>query len=183
MENKHTAVFGIFADTAAAEQSVALLKSAGFSDDSLSILVPDHESQQKFAHEKHTKAPEGTTAGVTMGGAVGGLVGLMAGAGAPFVFPGVGLLLAAGPIAGFLAGLGAGGAAGGIIGALIGMGIPEYEAKRYDNRLRGGGVLLSAHCTTSDQINTAKVLLKHAGAEDVSSIAEVTAPLWPPVML
>jgi len=183
MQDKHTAVFGIFPDTAKAEQAVSLLRNAEFPSDSLSILAPDHESQQKFAHEKHTKAPEGTAAGVTTGGAIGGLIGLMAGAGAPFVFPGVGLLLAAGPIAGALAGLGAGGAAGGVIGALIGLGIPEYEAKRYDNRIRGGGVLLSVHCTTSDQVETAKVLLRHSGAEDISSMAEVTAPLWPPVML
>ena len=183
MEDKHTAVFGIYADTAKAEQAVSLLKSAGFTGDSLSILVPDHESREKFAHEKHTKAPEGTTAGVITGGVIGGLIGLMAGAGAPFTFPGVGLLLAAGPIAGALAGLGAGGAGGGIIGALVGMGIPEYEAKRYDNRLRGGGVLLSVQCGTSDQIETAKVLLKYSGAEDIASTSEATAPMWPPVML
>ena len=183
MEDKHTAVFGIYPDTAKAEQAVSLLKAAGFAGDSLSILIPDHESREKFAHEKHTKAPEGTTAGVITGGAIGGLIGLMAGAGAPFTFPGVGLLLAAGPIAGALAGLGAGGAGGGIIGALIGMGIPEYEAKRYDNRLRGGGVLLSTHCDTSDEIETAKILLKHTGAEDIASTSEATAPMWPPVML
>jgi hypothetical protein len=183
MEDKHTAVFGIYPDIARAEQAISLLKTIGFPGDSLSILLPDHESKEKFAHEKHTKAPEGTTAGVITGGAIGGLIGLMAGAGAPFTFPGVGLLLAAGPIAGALAGLGAGGAGGGIVGALIGMGIPEYEAKRYDNRLRGGGVLFSVHCDTSDQINSAKVLLKYSGAEDIASTAETTAPMWPPVML
>jgi hypothetical protein len=112
-------VFGIYPDAAKAEQAISLLTSAEFARDSLSILTPDHESREKFAHEKHTKAPEGTTAGVISGGAIGGLIGLMAGAGAPFTFPGVGLLLAAGPIAGALAGLGAG---GGIIGGLIGLG-------------------------------------------------------------
>jgi Heat induced stress protein YflT domain len=183
MEDKHTAVFGIYPDAAKAEQAVSLLESAGFSRDSLSVLAPDQESAEKFAHEKHTKAPEATTAGVISGGAIGGLIGLMAGAGAPFTFPGVGLLLAAVPLAGALAGLGVGGAGGGIIGALIGIGIPEYEAKRYDNTLRGGGVLFSVHCATSGEIELAKALLKASGAEDIASTWEATAPMWPPVML
>ena len=183
MQDKHTAVFGIYPEAEKAEQAVSLLKSTLFPSDSLSVLLPDHESKEKFGHEKHTKAPEGTTAGGITGGVIGSLIGLMAGAGAPFTFPGVGLLLAAGPIAGALAGLGAGVAAGGIAGALIGMGIPEYEAKRYDNQLRGGGVLLSVHCDTSEQIKAAKELLKLTGAEDIASTQEVTAPLWPPVML
>ncbi len=183
MQDQHTAVFGIYPDVAKAEQAISLLKSSLFPADSLSILLPDHESREKFAHEKHTKAPEGATAGAITGGALGGLIGLMAGAGAPFTFPGVGLLLAAGPIVGALAGLGAGGTSGGVLGALIGMGIPEYEAKRYDNQLRGGGVLLSVHCDTSDQIQAAKVLLKYSGAEDVASTQEATAPMWPSVML
>ena len=183
MEDKRTAVFGIYPDTPKAEQAVSLLKASGFPADGISILLPDHESREKFAHEKHTKAPEGTTAGVIAGGAIGGVIGLLAGAGAPLTLPGAGLLLAAGPIAGALAGLGAGAAGGGIAGALIGMGIPEYEAKRYDNRLRGGGVLVSIHCDTSDQIDSAKVLLKYSGAEDIASTQEATARMWPPVML
>ena len=172
--DKHVAVFGIYPNPNRAAEAVSLLMRAGFPNDNLSVLVPDHEGKRKLGHEKHTKAPEGTAAGATTGGAIGGVIGLMAAAGAPLVFPGVGILLAAGPIAGTLAGIGAGGAVGGMIGALIGMGIPEYAAKRYDNGLRGGGVLLSAHCDTSDQIRSAKVLLKSSGAADISSTREAS---------
>src|SRR5205085_10094451 len=100
MEDKHVTVFGIYPDNASAEQAISLLRSAKFASDSVSVLLADHESQEKFAHEKHTKAPEGTVAGAATGGAIGGLLGFLAGAGAPLVFPGVGILLAAGPIAG-----------------------------------------------------------------------------------
>ena len=74
-----------------------------------------------------------------------------------------------------LAGLGVGGAVGGIIGALVGMGIPEYEAKRYEGHIKAGGVLLSVHCDTSEKIARAKDLLKHTGAQDISSSGEASA--------
>src|SRR5258706_9597051 len=141
---------------------------SGFSNDDISVLLPDNKSTREFAHEKNTKAPEGTTTGVTTGGAIGGTLGLLAGIGA-LAIPGVGPFIAAGPIMGALAGLGVGGAVGGFVGALVGMGIPEYEAKRYEGRLKNGGVLLSVHCDTSDEIKRAKELLKETGAEDVSS--------------
>jgi hypothetical protein len=111
---------------------------------------------------------------VTTGGVVGGTLGLLAGIGA-LAIPGVGPFIAAGPIMGALAGLGVGGAVGGLIGALVGMGIPEYEAKRYEGRIKEGGVLLSVHCDTADQIKRAKELLKNAGAEDISSTGESSA--------
>ncbi|MGD0302040.1 MAG: DUF3341 domain-containing protein, partial [Bryobacteraceae bacterium] len=127
----------------------------------ISVLLPDNQSSKEFAHEKNTKAPEGTTAGVTTGGAVGGTLGLLAGIGA-LAIPGVGPFIAAGPIMGALAGLGVGGAVGGLIGALVGIGMPEYEAKRYEGRIKNGGVLLSVHCDTSDEITRAKELLKRS---------------------
>ena len=174
MTSKKTAVFGIFKTRVRAEQSVDRLLAAGFRNDDISVLLPDSQSSKEFAHKKDTKAPEGTTAGVTAGGVVGGTLGLLAGIGA-LAIPGVGPFIAAGPIMGALAGLGVGGAVGGLIGALVGMGIPEYEAKRYEGRIKDGGVLLSVHCDTSDEIKRAKDLLEKTGAEDISSTGESSA--------
>ena len=151
------------------------LLAAGFTNGAISVLLPDDESSRAFAHEKNTKAPEGTATGVTAGGIIGGTLGLLAGIGA-LAIPGVGPLIAAGPIMGALAGLGVGGAVGGLVGALIGMGIPEYEAKRYEGRVKDGGTLLSVHCDTSDQINIAKSVLRESGAEDISSSGEASSP-------
>jgi hypothetical protein len=137
-------------------------------------MFPDVQSTKEFAHEKNTKAPEGTATGVTTGGAIGGTLGLLAGIGA-LAIPGVGPFIAAGPIMGALAGLGVGGAVGGLVGALVGMGIPEYEAKRYEGRVKDGGVLLSVHCDTSEEIKRAEDLLKGTGAEDISSAGEKAA--------
>jgi len=175
MENKKTAVFGIYPSVAQAERSVDTLLRAGFPNGAISVLLPDDASTRDFAHKKDTKAPEGTTTGVAAGGAIGGTLGLLAGIGA-IAIPGVGPFIAAGPIMGGLAGLGVGGAVGGLIGALVGMGIPEYEAKRYEGRVKNGGVLLSVHCNTSDEIKRAKELLKDTGAEDISSAGEASSP-------
>jgi hypothetical protein len=171
MTSKKTAVFGIYATPATAEAAVDHLLSKGFTDAAISVLLPDDESTRAFAHEKHTKAPEGTATGVTAGGIIGGSLGLLAGIGA-LAIPGVGPLIAAGPIMASLAGLGVGGAVGGFVGALVGMGIPEYEAKRYEGAVKGGGTLLSVHCDTSQQIDTAKDALKATGATDISSTSE-----------
>ena len=174
MAGKKTAVFGIYPSRLRAEESVDRLLAAGFSNDDISVLLPDNVSSKDFAHKKDTKAPEGTTAGVTTGGVIGGTLGLLAGIGS-LAIPGVGPFIAAGPIMGALAGLGVGGAVGGLIGALVGMGIPEYEAKRYEGRIKEGGVLLSVHCDTSDEIKRAKELLEHTGAQDISSSGEASA--------
>jgi hypothetical protein len=174
MAGKNTAVFGIYKSSAQAELAVDRILTAGFSNNDISVLLPDSRSSKEFAHEKNTKAPEGTTTGVTTGGVVGGTLGLLAGIGA-LAIPGVGPFIAAGPIMGALAGLGVGGAVGGLIGALVGMGIPEYEAKRYEGRVKDGGVLLSVHCDTSDEITRAKELLKMTGAEDIASTGEESA--------
>ena len=171
MAGKNTAVFGIYKNSGHAERAVDDLLRVGFSQNDISVLLPDAQSSKEFAHEKNTKAPEGTTTGVTAGGVIGGTLGLLAGIGA-LAIPGIGPFIAAGPIMGALAGLGVGGAVGGLVGALVGMGIPEYEAKRYEGRVKDGGVLLSVHCDTSEEITRAKDMLKQTGAEDISSSGE-----------
>jgi hypothetical protein len=175
MSSKNTAVFGIYATPATAENGVDHLLTLGFANSAISVLLPDDETTRAFAHEKNTKAPEGTAAGVTTGGIIGGTLGLLAGIGA-LAIPGVGPLIAAGPIMGALAGLGAGGAVGGIVGALVGMGIPEYEAKRFEGAVKNGGTLLSVHCDTSEQIEVAKDALKNTGARDIASTGEESSP-------
>jgi hypothetical protein len=171
MEGKNTSVFAIFQSRFAAESAVDRLMSDGFPSKSISVLMSDTRSSREFATEKNTKAPEGTAAGAGIGGTVGGALGLLAGLGA-LAIPGVGPMIAAGPIMGALAGIGVGGTVGGIVGALIGMGIPEYEAKRYEGRVKEGGVLVSVHCDTSEDISRAKDVLKNAGGGDISSSGE-----------
>jgi len=168
---KNTAVFGLYATPDIAETAVDHLLAAGFSNSDISVLLPDDDSTRAFAHEKHTKAPEGATTGVATGGVIGGTLGLLAGIGMLAV-PGVGPLIAAGPIMAALAGLGAGGAVGGIVGALVGMGIPEYEAKRFEGAVKDGGTLLSVHCDTAEDVTTAKLALKNTGAHDIAASGE-----------
>jgi tetrahydromethanopterin S-methyltransferase subunit C len=171
MPNKKTSVFGIYATPAAAEMAVDQLLATGFTNSAISVLLPDDESTRAFAHEKSTKAPEGTATGAATGGVLGGTLGLLAGIGA-LAIPGVGPLIAAGPIMATLTGVGVGGAVGGMVGALVGMGIPEYEAKRYEGAVKEGGTLLSVHCETSEQVDTAKNLLKETGGSDIASTRE-----------
>lgn len=171
MAGKNTAVFGIYPDRAAVEEGVEHLRSAGFRNTDISVLFPDNTGTKDFAHEKNTKAPEGATTGATAGGLAGGVLGWLTGAGL-LAIPGLGPFLAAGPIVAALAGAGAVGALGGMIGALVGMGIPEYEAKRFEGRIREGGVLLSVHCDTDDWVKRAKDVLHHTGAQDIASAGE-----------
>jgi hypothetical protein len=174
MAGKNTAVFGIFPTRSSAEQCVDSLLAAGYRNDDISVLMPDEDVTREFATEKNTKAPEGTTTGATAGGAIGGTLGLLAGIGA-LAIPGLGPFIAAGPIMGALAGIGSGAVVGGVIGALVGMGIPEYEAKRYEGRVKNGGILLSVHCDNSDWVDRAKEILKRNGADDISSAGEKSA--------
>lgn len=171
MAGKKTAVFGIYSSVGQAERAVDALVLDRFSNADVSVLLPDSQGSKDFAHEKNTKVPEGTTTGVAAGGTIGGTLGLLAGIGA-LAIPGLGPFIAAGPIMGALAGLGVGGAVGGLVGALVGMGIPEYEAKRYEGRVKDGGILLSVHCDTSEEITRAKNVLKRTGAEDIASAGE-----------
>ncbi|MGA9717413.1 MAG: general stress protein [Acidobacteriaceae bacterium] len=171
MAGKNTAAFGIYTSNSAAEVAVDRLIAAGFSKQDVSVLMADRKGSKDFAAEKNTKAPEGATTGVGVGGVVGGTLGLLAGLGA-LAIPGVGPLIAAGPIMGALAGLGVGGTVGGLVGALVGLGIPEYEAKRYEGRVKDGGVLLSVHCDSSEEVSRAKDILRKTGADDISSSGE-----------
>jgi hypothetical protein len=174
MAGKNKAVFGIYKTTGQAERVVERLMALGFSSDDVSVLVPYAHSSKQCANYKNTKAPEGTAAGATTGGVIGGALGLLAGVGA-LAIPGVGPFIAAGPVMAALAGLGAGGAAGGFIGALVGLGITEFEAKRYEGQIKGGGVILSVHSDTSEEVSRAKEALERTGAQDVSSTGEATA--------
>jgi hypothetical protein len=174
MATKNRAVFGIYKTTVLAEGAVNALVDDGFPSNDVSVLMADQESTREFAHHKDTKAPEGATAGATTGGVIGGTLGVLLGLGS-LAIPGVGPLIAAGPIVAGLAGLGAGGAVGGLLGALVGMGIPEYEAKRYDGHVKDGGVLLSVHCETPGEVLRAKELLKSTGAMDIASSGESAA--------
>src|SRR5579862_3384297 len=175
MAGKKTAVFGIYQNEKQAERTVDDLMAAGFSNDDISVLLPDNKGTRDFAHDKSTKAPEGTAAGVTTGGVIGGTLGLLAGIGV-LAIPGIGPFIAAGPIMTTLAGVGAGGTLGGIVGALVGMGIPEFEAKRYEGAVKSGGTLLSVHCDTTAQVDTAEQALRETGAKDISSTTEAGSP-------
>src|SRR4051812_923497 len=170
---KNTAVFGLYRDRTSVENAVDALRAQDFRNTDISVLFPENEGTKDFAHEKNTKAPEGTATGATSGAVIGGGLGWLAGIGA-LAIPGLGPFIAAGPIVAALAGAGVGGAVGGLTGALVGLGIPEYEAKRYEGRLKKGGILLSVHCDDSDWTKRAKNILERTGAEDVSSTGEAT---------
>ena len=165
------AVFALARDEAHACRIVDDLKSAGFSNQDISVLLSDRRSSREFAHEKETKAPEGATTGGITGGVLGGVLGWLAGIGA-LAIPGVGPLIAAGPIMAALGGSAVGMAAGGLIGALIGMGIPEYEAKRYEGAIKEGRVLISVHSENSDETARAKEIFERNGADDIATAHE-----------
>jgi len=173
-EDKKTAVFGIFGSVASADRAIDAVVKAGISPSAVSALLPENLGSKEIGTEKATKAPEGAAAGASSGAVVGGALGLLAGIGALAV-PGLGALIAAGPLVATLAGVGAGGVVGGFTGALIGLGIPEYEAKRYEGRLQKGAVLVSVHCNSSDEIKLAKSIMKNMGGEDISSTGEATS--------
>jgi hypothetical protein len=174
MAGKNTAAFGIYRDQASLERGVDALRASNFRAEDISVLFPENVGTKDFAHEKGTKAPEGAATGAGTGAAVGGVLGWLAGIGA-IAIPGVGPFIAAGPIMAALAGAGAGGAVGGLTGALVGMGIPEYEAKRYEGRIKEGGFLISVHCDNSEWTSKAKRILEETGAQDVSSTGEASA--------
>jgi hypothetical protein len=165
------AVFCIAQSVEQAEIIVDRLKTAGFSPNDISVLLPDKSGTKDFAHEKHTKAPEGAAIGGTTGFGVGAVLGWLAGIGS-LAIPGVGPFIAAGPIMGALGGAAVGTAVGSLTGALVGLGIPEYEAKRYEGKLKEGGVLISVHTESSEARSRAKEIFEEAHAEDISSTGE-----------
>jgi hypothetical protein len=170
----NTAVFGIYQDRVAVEEAITHLKSAGFRNTDISVLFPDNVGTKDFAHEKSTKAPEGAASGAGSGAVIGGTLGWLVGIGA-LAIPGLGPFIAAGPVVAALAGAGAMGVVGGLAGALIGMGIPEYEAKRFEGRIKAGGVLLSVHSDDDHWTRRAKQILEDTGAVDISSTSEAKA--------
>ena len=166
------ATFGVFPDRASFESAVDALRAAGFRASDISAVLPDRgHTNRDLAHEIHTKAPEGIAAGAGTGAAVGGVLGWLVGVGA-IAIPGVGQLIAAGPIVAALAGAGAAGAAGGLVGGLVGAGMPEIEAKRYAGRIRDGGYLLSVHCDDKEWAARAREVITSAGAQEVVSTPE-----------
>lgn len=172
MSGKKVGVFGIYSTRVATEEATDSLVRAGFPVSDISVLLPESlGGLRDMGTEKATKSPEGTAVGVTAGGVIGGTLGVLAGVGL-LAIPGLGPFIAAGPIMAGLAGLGVGGAVGGVTGALIGLGIPEFEAKRYEASLQKGGILLSVHCDTADEIKRAKEIMRLAGGEDVTSTGE-----------
>lgn len=173
MAGKNTAVFGLYPSLISVEIGVNELKSDGFNNTDISVLFPESAGTRDFAHEKNTKAPEGATTGAGTGVILGGALGWLMGIGALAV-PGLGPFIAAGPVMTALAGAGVGGTVGGIAGALIGMGIPEYEAKRYEGQVKNGGILLSVHSDNPESTRRAKEILKRTGAQDIASTGEAS---------
>ena len=174
MSAKNKAVFGIYMSQLDAENAVQGLKLAGFRSTDISILFPDNTGTKDLAVERNSKAPEGTAAGAGGGAVVGGVLGWLAGVGL-LAIPGLGMFVAAGPVMAMLSGIGVVGVLGGIAGALVGLGTPEYEAKRYEGRIRKGGILLSVHCDDREWVRSAREILVQTGAEDVSATSEAKA--------
>jgi hypothetical protein len=174
MPVKNISTFGIYPDTQTVTDAVAALKEAGFRSTDISVLYPDNLGSKDFAHEKHSKAPEGAVAGGGTGAVVGAALGWLAGAGTLLV-PGLEPFAVAGPVMGMLGGMGIGVTLGGLSGALMGAGVPEYEAKRYAGRVRKGGILVSVHCDNAKWSKTAKQVLKRTGATDISTAGEARA--------
>ena len=168
-----TSVYCLAKSDAQADQIVRTLQAAGFNDNDISVLFSDAATSRDFAHEKHTKAPEGATTGVGAGGVLGGALGWMVGIGS-LAIPGVGPFIAAGPIMAALGGAAIGAAVGGITGALIGMGIPEYEAKRFEGKVKNGNVLLSVHTEDGNEVSRVEKIYKDNGAEDISHASEAS---------
>ncbi|MGD0119222.1 MAG: hypothetical protein ABSD30_14240 [Candidatus Binatus sp.] len=165
------AVFCIAKSEEQAVHIVNQLKEAGFSNNDVSVLLPDRAGSRDFAHEQHTKAPEGAATGAVAGGVAAGVLGWLVGIGS-LAIPGVGPLIAAGPIVAALSGAAAGGAVGGMVGALVGLGVPEYEAKQYEGKIKDGNILISVHTEDSKERSVAKEIFDRANASDISYTGE-----------
>jgi hypothetical protein len=168
-------VFGISTTQGQAERIITRLQAQGFAASEISVLLPDSSGTGDFGHVKSTKASEGVAAGATTGGVAGGALGLLAGIGA-LAIPGVGPFIAAGPLMAALSGAALGATTGGIVGGLIGLGVPEIEARRYEDKLKKGNYLVSVHTENSADIDRARKIFQELGAEDISTVEEATAP-------
>jgi hypothetical protein len=167
MSGAHTSVFGLYATAQSAQEAFDHLLASGFPRSEISILVPDNETTRLFSQESASIPADAATTG----GLVGGGLGLLAGLG-ELAVPGLGPLMAAGPITATLVGAAVGGTLGGLVGALIGIGIPEFEAKMYEDAVKEGGILLSIHCDSTDKVSTAESALESTGAGQVASTCE-----------
>lgn len=168
------AVYGIVPTHAEAALLLESLRSGGFSSTDVSVLAPHNQQDVGLTVEKHSKTLEGTATGATAGGVLGGVVGLLAGIGT-LAIPGLGILVAAGPLLATLSGMGLGASVGGLAGGLVGLGIPEYEAKRYEGHLEKGGILIAVHCEDNEAISRAQELMQTSGATDVAVSREKAA--------
>ncbi len=167
-------VFGIYLTRTSVESAVDILKSSGFSNADVSVLLPESANSSELATEQTTKLPEGAAVGVGSGAAVGGALGWLIGIGA-LAIPGIGPVVAAGPLLAALVGIGIGGALGGFSGALVGMGIPEYEAKEYEGQILKGGILVAVRCQTDEEVSRAKQAFSKSAARDVA-VSRETSP-------
>jgi hypothetical protein len=174
MPGKNAAVFGIYSNATEVEGAIGALQAAGFRSTDISVLFPENTRNEVLIREKRTKAPQGAAAGGVSGAVLGGTLGWLAGMGM-IAIPGVGPLIAAGPILSALAGVGIGGTVAGITGALIGTGIPEYEARKYEGRVKSGGILMSVQVDDSERARIARGILRDTGAEEISLIGEAAA--------
>lgn len=170
-----TSVFCIASSETQANDIVSRLRIAGFTGNDISVLFPDKSGTRDFAHEQNTKAPEGAAIGAGTGGIVGGAIGLLAGVGL-LAIPGLGPFIAAGPIMAALSGMAVGATVGGVGGALVGLGVPELEAKRYENKVKDGNILISAHAEGQDQVKAAKRIYEDCHATDIATAGEHKAP-------
>lgn len=167
----NTSVFGIYPSREAIEKAVGEFRTAGFRAEDISVLMPTNAGTKELAHELHTKAPEGTAAGAASGAVLGGTLGWLVGVGA-LAIPGLGPFVAAGPLMAMLGGVGVGATVGGLTGALIGLGVPEYEAKRYEGLIKSGSILMSVHADNKEWATKAKEIFERTGADDVRSTSE-----------
>ena len=168
-------IFCVAASQAQAAEILENLKGAGFSNEDISAMWPDRSGAQYFAHERHTKAPEGATTGASTGGILGGALGWLVGIGA-LAIPGAGPFIAAGPVMAALSAAAVGAAVGGVAGGLIGMGIPEYEARRYEGKIKEGNILISVHARNAAQIERARSVFERCGAHDISEAEVRSSP-------
>jgi hypothetical protein len=166
-----TSVICIATSRKQAETIGDMLKAARFSSTDISVLFPDKGTTRDFAHEMHTKAPEGAVTGGLVGGALGWIAGIAA-----LAIPGLGPFIAAGPLMVALSGAAVGAAVGGIAGGLIGLGIPEIQAKCYEGKVQAGNILIAVHTENPLEIAQAKDIFAHAGAEDICTAGEAVIP-------
>jgi len=167
-------VFGVYLSRNHVGTVVNALRDAGFARSHVSVLLPENLGSKELVAEKETQAPNVAAVSAGSCAALGGVLGWLVGIGA-LVIPGIGPVVAAGPIVGTLAGLGVGGALGGFVGALVGVGIPEHQATKYEGRLSEGGILIAVHCEKAEEIERAKLILATTGADDIACTDESLA--------